>query len=526
MRPGLLSLLTGISLATAAAALPAAAQTTLRVGAGGAFTSMDPHFFNLGPNNVLTTYVFDPLVRFDRNYAPEPSLAVSWRTLDDKTWEFKLRPGVTFHDGTPLTAEDVAFTYARVPQVQNSPSSFNFAVKPISRIEVVDATTLRLHTATPVPLMPYNLAAVRIISRKHGENVQTAAYNNMSAAIGTGPYRLKSFVVGERAVFERNESWWDAKPAWEQVDYRAVTNDAARNAALQSGDLDVIEQVPPRDVADLKKNAKVTVVSTSGQRLIYLAPDIGRKETPWVTDAAGKPLSTNPLQDLRVRRALSVAINRDGIRERIMDGFAVPTGQITPNNTSGYVASIQPDPYNPEQARKLLAEAGYPDGFGLTLHGPNNRYVNDSKILEAIAQMWTRVGVKTTVEAMPAATFFSRAVKNEFSIRLTGWSSDTGEASSNLIQMVASSAPDKGRDAVFNPTKYANPKVDAVVEQSLATIDPAAREALYKQAVQMAMPDLPIIPLHFQVNIFALRKGLVFNLRMQEGIRAWDISPQ
>ena len=173
-----------------------------------------------------------------------------------------------------------------------------------------------------------------------------------------------------------------------------------------------------------------------------------------------------------------------------------------------------------------MAEAGYPNGFGITLHGPNNRYVNDSKIMEAIAQMWTRIGVKTTVEAMPAATFFSRAVKQEFTIRLTGWASDTGEASSNLTFLIASSAPDKGRDAVFDPTKYANPKVDALVEQSLSTIDVTAREALYREAERLAMPDLPIIPIHFQVNVFALRKGLTFNMRMQEGIRAWDIVPQ
>ncbi len=522
MRWGILGLFASLSLAAA----PASAQQTLTVGTGGAFTSMDPHFHNLGPNNVLTSYVFDPLVRFNANYAPEPSLAVSWHAVGETVWEFKLRGGVTFHDGSPLTTDDVAFTFARIPQVQNSPSSFNFAVKPVSRIEQVDATTLRFHTASPQPLLPYILAAVRIISRKHGENAPTAAYNNMTAAIGTGPYRLREFVVGDHAVFERNEAWWDKKPAWTRVNYKAIPNDAARNAALQSGDLDIMDQVPPRDVAELKKNARLSVVSVSGQRLIYLAPDIGRKETPWVTDAAGKKLDTNPLQDLRVRRALSLAINRAGIQERVMDGFAVPSGQLMPQGASGHDPSLKPDPYEPEQARKLLAEAGYPNGFGITLHGPNNRYVNDSKIMEAIAQMWTRIGVKTTVEAMPAATFFSRAVKQEFSIRLTGWASDTGEASSNLTFLIASSAPDKGRDAVFDPTKYANPKVDALVEQSLGTIDETAREALYRQAERLAMPDLPIIPLHFQVNVFALRKGLTFNMRMQEGIRAWDIVPQ
>jgi peptide/nickel transport system substrate-binding protein len=229
---------------------------------------------------------------------------------------------------------------------------------------------------------------------------------------------------------------------------------------------------------------------------------------------------------VRVRHALSLAINRQGIRDRIMDGFAAPTGQLMPEGASGYDPSIKVDPYDPDGAKKLLAEAGYPNGFGLTLHGPNNRYVNDSKIEEAIAQMWTRVGVKTSVDAMPAATYFSRAVKAEFTIRLTGWGSDTGEASSNLTELVASSNPEKGRGAVFDPTRYANPKIDEIVERSLTIIDGEEREGVYREAERMAMPEYPIIPIHHQVNVFALKKGLVFHMRMQEGIRAWDVVPE
>ncbi len=503
--------------------LNAAERQTLNVATGGAFTSMDPHYHNLGPNNVLTTYVFDPLVRFDRKYQPEAALAVSWRTVDDTTWEFKLRGGVTFHDGSLFTADDVAFTYGRVPQVPNSPSSFTFATKPITGIEVVDPQTIRLHTATPLPLLAYNLSNVRIVSRKHGEKATTADYNSLKAAIGTGPYRAAEFVVGERAVFERNDAWWDTKPAWAKVNYRLIANDASRNAALQSGEIDIIDQVPTRDVEDLRKNPKVAIASVAGQRLIYLAPDASRAVTPFVTDHQGKPLPANPLRDVRVRKALSLAINRAGIRDRIMDGFAAPSGQLMPEGASGYDPALAPDPYDPERAKALLAEAGYKDGFAITLHGPNNRYVNDSKIVEAIAQMWTRIGIKTSVDTMPAATFFSRAVKAEFSVRLTGWASDTGEASSNLTEMVASSAPDKGRGSVFDPSRYANPRVDEIVERSLTTIDVGAREALYREAERLAMPELPIIPIHHQVNVFALRQGLVFHMRMQEGIRAWDV---
>ena len=506
-------------------ALPAAAQT-LNVASGGAFTSMDPHFHNLGPNNVIASYVFDPLVRFDRKYQPEASLAESWKTVNDTTWEFKLREGVKFHDGTPLAAEDVAFTYARVPRVPNSPGSFTFATKPITQMEIVDARTIRIHSANPLPLLAYNLSNVNIVSRKHGDNAATSDYNSMKAAIGTGPFRVTEFAVGERAVFERNNAWWGPKPAWAKVVYRSITNGASRNAALQAGEVDIIDQVPPSDVEDLRKNAKLAVVSMSGQRLILLAPDASRATTPFAFDLQGKPLAANPLKDVRVRQALSLAINRDGIRDRVMDGFSVPTGQIMPEGASGYEPALKPDRYDPEMAKKLLAEAGYKDGFAITIHGPNNRYVNDSKIVEAIAQMWTRVGIKTTVETMPAATFFSRAVKAEFTVRLTGWGSDTGEASSNLTEWVASSAPDKGRGTVFDASKYSNPKVDEIIERSLTTVDTATREGLYREAERMALPELPIIPLHFQVNVFALRKDLTFNMRMQEGIRAWDVVPK
>ena len=237
-------------------ALPAAAQT-LNVATGGAFTSMDPHYHNLGPNNVLTAYVFDPLVRFDRKYQPEASLAVSWKTVNDTTWEFKLREGVKFQDGTPFTADDVAFTYARVPQVPNSPGSFTFATKAITQVEIVDANTIRLHSATPLPLLAYNLSNVNIVSRKIGENAATSDYNSMKVAIGTGPFRVTEFAVGERAVFERNDSWWGPKPAWARVVYRSITNGASRNAALQTmGNLTILTQALNSSVSNSKWSIK------------------------------------------------------------------------------------------------------------------------------------------------------------------------------------------------------------------------------------------------------------------------------
>jgi len=523
MRPTLAATLAATLLA---AAPPPAAAQTLNIGAGGAFNSLDPHFFNLGPNNNLGKYTFSSLIEFSPTLRPEASLAVSWTAISPTVWEFKLRPGVTFHDGTPLTADDVAFTFERIPTVPNSPASFNVMIKPVIKLEVIDAQTIRMHTAAPTPVLPLMMVGPMILSRKIHTGATTADFNSGKMAIGTGPYRLQSFTQGDRAVFARNDNWFGPKPAWQTVNYRLIANAAARTAALQAGDVDVIDQVAPRDVADLRKNPKITVNVFPGQRLIYLYTDDGREQTTMVTDAAGKPLASNPLRDRRVRKALSLAINREGIRERIMDGASVPTGQIAPNDTMGYNPAIKPDPYDPEAAKKLLAEAGYPNGFNIVLTGPNDRYVNDGSIVEAIAQMWTRIGVKTEVQTMPATVFFAKQSNDEYPVSLIGWASDTGEADSNLVWLIASPDPSRGRQSKPRPTHYANPAVDAVIDRAIEAIDPTERNRLYGEAAALAMADMPIIPIHFQTNIWATRKGLRQLQRMNEGSRAIDFTPE
>ncbi len=502
----------------------ARAQDTLTVATGGAFTSIDPHYHNLGPNNTIANYLFEPLVKFNSRFHPVPGLAASWRAIDATTWEFKLQPNAKFQDGTDFTADDVVFTFNRIPQVLNSPSSFAFATKPVVKFEILDPHTLRMTTAAPAPLYPLIVTAPMIVSRKHGEGATTADYNSGRAAIGTGPYRLVSAALGDRVVFKRNDGWWGGKAAYENVVYRMIPNDASRSAALQAGDVDVIDQVPTRDVARLRADPKLEILSAPGQRLIYLYVDY-REQSPGVTDLDGKPIA-NPMRDLRVRRALSLAINRDGIRDRIMDGFSAPTGQLMPEGAGGYDPSLKPDSYDPEGARKLLAEAGYPHGFALTLQGPNDRYVNDRAIVEAIAQMWTRAGLKVTVDTKPASMFFSAASRDELGIDLTGWASDTGEASSSLITIVASQDPAKGRGAVLRPSHYADPRADEVVERAIATLDEVAREALYREATEIGVRDEAFIPIHHQVNVWALRKGVPFHPRMVEGIRPQNFLPE
>ena len=316
-----------------ALASPAAAQDSLAVATGGAFTSIDPHYHNLGPNNSIANYVFEPLVRFDALSRPVPGLAVSWRAIDATTWEFKLQPDAKFQDGTPFTADDVVFTFGRIPQVLNSPSSFAFATKPVVKFDIPDPHTIRMTTAEPAPLFPLIVTAPMIVSRKNGEGATTADYNSGKAAIGTGPYKLVSAALGDRVTFKRNDSWWDGKAPYETVIYRMIPSDASRSAALQAGDVDVIDQVPTRDVASLRTNPKLEILAAPGQRLIYLYVDY-REQSPGITDMDGKPIP-NPMRDVRVRRALSIAINRNGIRDRIMDGYSAPTGQLMPEGASG-----------------------------------------------------------------------------------------------------------------------------------------------------------------------------------------------
>ena len=244
----LLRLLFAALLAIGMSSVPAWAQRTLNVGVGSAFTSLDPHFHNLTPNNLVASYIFSPLVEFDPSFRPAPALAKSWTAVSDTVWEFKLRPGVLWSDGSPFTADDVVFTFGRVPHVPNSPTSFADAVKPVTQIEVVDPTTIRLHTAEPQPLLPYLLTQVLIVSRKYGEGATTEDYNTGKAAVGTGPYKLASAVIGDHVAFRRNENWWGSEPTWDVVNYRVIANNAARTAALKAGDVDVIDQVPTGDV--------------------------------------------------------------------------------------------------------------------------------------------------------------------------------------------------------------------------------------------------------------------------------------
>jgi len=502
-------------------AMPAMGQT-LRVGVSSAVTSIDPHYHNLAPNISLSAQIFDPLVNSDADAHLAPGLALSWKLVAPDTWELKLRD-VKFQNGNEFVADDVVFTMNRIPKVPNSPSSFAIYTKPVTTTEVVDSHTIRLHTDGVFPLLPTYLAQFFIVNRKSAEGMTTGDFNSGKAAIGTGPFRFVSFKPGDRVELDRNDDYWGGKPVWQHVDYRFIPNNGSRTAALLAGDVDFIDFVPTEDSEKLRKDPKVKLWERLGLRLIFLGLDQSRDgPSPFVSGPNGEKLEKNPLKDRRVRQALSLAINRKAIVDRIMEGAAVPSGQYLPPGVYSYDPAIKPPPYDPEQAKKLLAEAGFPKGLRIALHGPNDRYVNDAKIIQAIGQMWTRIGVQTEVDPLPWSSYVGQANKQAFSAFLFGWGSGTAEASDPLIAQNATFDPAKGWGA-SNRGRYSNPALDKQIGEAIRTADDGARENSLQQAQETAFGDVALIPLHIQKNIWATRAGFSFVPTVGETLHLVDV---
>ena len=500
-------------------------------------SSMDPYFHNLGPNNAMLGQVFGRLVDWSPGMDKMiPRLAESWKAVDDTTWEFKLRKGVKFHDGTDFTADDVLFSVKRADAYTGGNSSFRTYTKG-KTFSKVDDYTIRITTAAPYPLMPNDMTTIMIMSSEAkgsgGEanfGIKAKDFNKGLATVGTGPYKFVEWKKGNRLVLEKYDGYKGplAQP-WDKMTFRFIKSDPARTAALLAGDVDMIDNVPTTDIPALKKEANVSLSSGISNRVIYLHMDQFRDKSPFVTDKDGNPLDKNPLRDARVRKAISMMIDRDEIVAKVMEGIAVKAGQLLPDGFFGRSANMSPEAYDPAGAKKLLADAGWGDGFGLTIHGPNDRYINDAKICEAIAQMLTRNGIPTKVVTMPKNVYFKRASRGgpdktpEFSFVLVGWGSGTGESSSPLKSLLATHDKSKGRGA-SNRGRHSDAKFDGLLTEALATVDDAKRGALLAQATELGIgQNQGIIPLHYQVNTWATRKGLKYNARADERTVGLDL---
>lgn len=526
------------AVAMAALAGPAMAAD-VTIGIRSEPSSMDPYFHNLGPNNAMIGHVFGRLVDFDANQQLFPRLAESYKAIDDTTWEFKLRKGVKFHDGTDFTVDDVIYSFERADGYTGGNSSFRIYTKG-KTLKKIDDHTLHIITEKPYPLMPNDLTTVMIMSSEAKGTADAATnkgigagdFNDGTATFGTGPYKFVEWKKGDRLVLEKYEDYNGplAQP-WDKVTFKFIPSEPARVAALLAGDVDMIDNVPTSDIEVLKKNKDVGLSQGVSNRVIYLHLDQFRDKSPFVTDKEGNPLDKNPLKDARVRKAISMMINRPAIVERVMEGVAIPAGQLLPEGFFGLSPNLKPEKYDVAGAKKLLAEAGWADGFGLTIHGPNDRYINDAKIAEAIGQMLSAAGIPTKVVTMPKNVYFSRASKGgpdgspEFSFVLVGWGSGTGEASSPLKSLLATHDTSKGRGA-SNRGRHSDPKVDALIDEALATVDDAKRGALLAEATDIAIgQNQGIIPLHYQVNTWATRKGLKYSPRTDERTTAYDLMP-
>ena len=430
---------------------------------------------------------------------------------------------------SPLTAQDVIYSLCRVAKVANSPSPFTFATRNIAHATAADPHTVILETSTVYPLLPNDMSKIAILSAKlnHGDNVrfdrygcsgdawpQTGDFNNGKLAIGTGPYRLGEYVSGQRIVLLRNDRYWGAKPAWSRVVFRPLSSDRARVAALLKDEVDMIEAPPPEEVIRVQADPRFTIARYRSARVIFLQFDAVSDHNPAISGVSG-----NPLKDKRVREAISRAIDRFAISHKVMGGFSQPAWQLLYTAQDHKIAGW----HDREKAMALLAQAGYPNGFELILSSPNDRYVNDGRIAQQIGRMLTEVGIRTKVNLLPSNTFFAKRNRKELGFRIGGWMVSTGEMSYPLRLLVATPDAAKG-NGTANYDGYSNPAFDRLLDEAMQTLDSGKRQRLLQQASDMAIEDFAVIPIHYEINLWAMKKGIDFEGRWDQELNVEEIT--
>lgn len=512
--------------ATLLSAAPVATAADLKIGYKSDITSADPHVLN-GVNRNVWSHVYDSLVLQDDKLRPTPGLAASWRSLNPKTWEFKLRPNVTFQNGAPLTSEDVKYSIERAMNL-TGPRTFRSYLREVESISTPDPLTIHVKTKDVSPVLPDNLGLIAIIPKSLGDHVSEESFASGKSAIGTGPYKFVSWTNGQQLVLARNPSYWGQKQHWEKLTFQFIPREPARASAMLAGSVDLIDGVTTNMADSFASSKKIDVTSTTSYMLNLLYLDQFRDNSPFIKANDGSPMNKNPLKDIKVRQALMYAVNRDGIIKYLMKGDATPTEQLVPDGFLGFDPSIKQPAHDLTKAKALLAEAGYPEGFRLTIHCPNNRYINDAKLCEALAQVFTQIGVKTEVSAMPFAVFQPRMVSGgpngepAFSVFLTGNGAVTGDSLTGLTTMIHTEDKKSGW-GTSNYGRYSNKQVDALIEKAGDTMDEKARADLQKQAAKMALNDGAIIPILHINAAWAMRKGLTIKPRADGFTMAMNI---
>ena len=496
---------------TAMLTMGAASAQTIRIGNQGDALSMDPHSLNESLQLSVTNNVYEPLVARDQNLKLVPGLATSWKQTSPSVWRFELRKGVKFHDGAPFTADDVLFTFARASGEGSDMKSYTNDVKDIRK---VNDFTIDIETKGPFPILPDVLSLLFIMNKKWAEDNQATrpvdrrkGVENAASfrANGTGPFRLRERQPNVKTSFVRNGNYWGKiEGNVVNVEYTPIGNDSTRVAALLSGQVDVIEPVPLQDVARINASGKSKVMQGPELRTIFLGMDQKRDELLY-SSVKGK----NPFKDKRVRQAFYQAIDINGIQRTVMRGASKPMALMVGPGINGFDAAMNNRlPYDPDAAKKLLADAGYPNGFEVAMNCPNDRYVNDGAICQAVAANLARVGVKINLQAETKGTYFPKILRRDTSFYMLGWTPGTYDAH-NALNALMRCVDDKG-SGQFNLGAYCNPKVDELTVQIQSETDKAKRDALIKEAFKLHSDDIGHLPLHQQ----ALAWGVASNVEL------------
>ena len=489
-----------------------AASDSLVIGLASDALFMDPSQQDETITNTMGRYMYDGLVNTDAKDKPYPALATSWSVdKDNVTWTFNLRNGVKFHNGDNFTADDVVFT------IDNAKKSLlkNF-VEPIKEVKVLSPTKIQIVTKDPCAVLLKMLAPLRILPKNYYTKVGAAKFNQ--APVGTGPYKFGEWVKEDRIVLKANDSYWKGAPKIKTVKLRPISNSATRTAALLTGEVDIIEDVPVRDVAKVKAASGLGVVDHPSSRLIYLHVDANRPKAPGIIG-----LDKNPFNDPKVRQALSLAIDRDAIVKVIMNGNAYPTNQLVLEGQGGYTSSMPKPVYDLEKAKKLLAEAGYPKGFKVYLDAPNGRYVNDGQVAQALASQLTKAGIIIELRLHPKSTFFDFVRPgNKSSLVMTGWSEPVDACElGNVLFYTRDKNPNKGGS---NRCHYSNAAYDKLLDDAGATADIKKRNAFAAKSAVLIVKDGGIVPLYFQQDLYGKKANISFTPRIDKSILAYDMA--
>jgi peptide/nickel transport system substrate-binding protein len=471
--------------------------------------TLDPHSQNHATTNAIMMHSYEGLTRYDKDYKIEPALATSWQQVSPTQWRFNLRRDVVFHDGSPFTADDVVFSFTRIRQPQGTMQIYVTGIKEIKK---VDDHTVDFILDAPVPILLRNIVDFRIMSQRwstanKSENVQdykakeeTFASRNVN---GTGPYQIKEWAPDQRVTMVDNPKWWGKKDGnVTSVTYNPIRADATRVAALLSGNVDMLTDLPTQDVARLKQNANLKVVEGPEVRTIFIAMDQHSDELKY-SNVKGK----NPFKDLRVRQALNLAVDRAALQRTIMRGLSIPTSIMVAPGVNGHMPEYdKPTPADVEGAKKLLAEAGYPNGFEFQLNCPSGRYVNDEQICQALVGMWARAGVTVRMAAEPMASFIQKVQNFDTSAYMLGWGVATYDALYSLQSLVRTRTT--GADGNFNFGRVSDPKIDAMIDAAKTETDVAKRDQLLRDALKMTAENHYYVPLHHQMRPWAMKQNV------------------